>query len=174
MNSDFDKIVIYFLDDESNDSLFQKNSTVVTDQDAIKLSADSLNLEGVGVFRKTPLVTLINRFTEKVIDKVESDTYKFAAKFVAFVLLALADPTFFKTAKRLNIFEGEIFSDIDPLFKRDNFGRKYILCDSLSGMDSDSIYSLLEYLHNDKLLTREDDKYFINDEFVLVGVKIKS
>ena len=57
MNSDFDKIVIYFLDDESNDRLFQKNSTVVTNDDVNNMSSNSLNLEGIGVFRKTPLVS---------------------------------------------------------------------------------------------------------------------
>ena len=174
MNSDFDKIVIYFLDDESNDRLFQKNSTVVTNDDVNNMSSNSLNLEGIGDFRKTPLVSLISIFTEKAFNNVGSDTYKFAVKLIAFILLALADPTFFITAKRLNIFEGKIFSDVEPLFKRDSFGRKYILLDSLSGLDSDSIHKLLEYLHNDKLLIKEGDRYIINDEFVLVGVKIKS
>jgi hypothetical protein len=41
-------------------------------------------------------------------------------------------------------------------------------------VDQEDINNLIDHLKTEKFVTEKDDKYFINNEFVLMGVKITS
>ncbi len=174
MQNDFSNIVIFFKDDAKNSPLFNEYSTSVDESEMKDLFTNSLNLEGFAIFKKTPLVDLIDRFSSKVVSKLTDDNAKLVVKFIAFILLNVADPSFLKTAKRLKIFDGDLFTNIEPLFKRDAFGRKYFSKDSpLLGINTEDLDNLLQHLINDNLLVKEENNYFINDEFVLMSAKIR-
>ncbi len=175
MKEDLSNIAICFKEDSRNNPLFAEYSLVMDNEELKELINDSLNIAGIAVFKKTPIVTLIDRFVCKIKNKYTDNNIQIIVKFIAFILLSLADPSFFMNAKRLKIIDSELFSNIESMFKRDEFGRKYILKNQLStNIDNDDIDNLFSHLVNDQLLITEEDRYFINDDFVLMGVKIKT
>jgi hypothetical protein len=173
MDDAFYNIEFIYQDDTRNSDLFQINSSACAIDDSFKPKPSSLNLELLGTFRRTPLVVLVNLFVEKAIGHNSNSAYVFACRAVAFVLLSVADPTFFVTSKRLNIFKGEPFANIEPLFKVDGFGRKYLPFDGATRINDQSTSGLNERLCGEKLLVKEEDGFYVNDEFVLIGLKIK-
>jgi hypothetical protein len=176
MINELSKVNIYFKDSLENNKTFVELSTTVDEKEVSKLFVcDSLNMEAIGAFKKTPLVALIDRAVSYVTDKYTSSIVNRVTRLIAFILLSLVDPSFIKTAKRLNIFDGEIFTDIEPMFLRDQFGKMYFTKKQIEiDLNEEDIDNLLIHLMNEKFITVKDEKYFINNEFVLMGVKITS
>jgi len=175
MNNDFPEFMIFFKDDPKNNKLFVQSSELVNDTEMRKMFAGSLNLEGIAIFRKTPLTALIDRFIYEFKMKIQNENAKTLISFLTFILLSVVDPGFFKTAKKLKIIKSDFFSNIESFFARDAFGRKYFTKNNLpEEISEDDINNLIDYLMSEKILIKESNRYFIDDDFVLINAKIKN
>lgn len=161
----FNRIVLV-IPDSAGDTIFSDGAQLISDKDLeqFQLQHQSLNVEGLMVFRKTVLATLIERY----LDNCGRNLY--AMPFIGILLLMVADPSFLVSAKRLRLLPDRAFTDIEPFFHTDSFSRKYLVLEELdkAGIKQNE---LLQLMVKDDLLQEENGRYYINDEYILKGIK---
>lgn len=169
------KDVYFYFEDKDAVNIFQKLSQNITEEENQVLNnSNTLNYDYISLFRKTPLVMIVNHILEYLQTKLASgEKSELLTNLISIFLLAIADPTFLYKEQRLFENKQEFFSKMKLFFQLDKFGTIYINEEQLKEIFADEdISKFLKEMENFELLKKEDDRYILNEDVIIKHVKI--
>ena len=96
-------------------------------------------------------------------------------ELVSFIIINALDPSFITSSRRALYMNKNIFREIEPYFKYDDYGVKFIDINGLSELYSDvkkeDVDQLFSTLESEGFIKKTGDKYYL-DTFLVKSIKI--
>lgn len=167
-----------FLFEKNNEDIIFNIYSKELDNDDLKLLSEqsSLNLDYLLKYKKTPLILVINyllSFLENNDNKPKSKLKTTVGDIIAVILLTIADPTFLIRQNSIINDNKEVFSKVKKYFGFDELGDTYIDTTEIKHLLSNNeIQLFLSKMEKHKFLTKNNNRYYINDDYILKFVKV--